>query len=318
MLIYYCTLVVFFSSVIYASETTLAGIEKFYETNTDRETLESSSEPVVSKSRLMRSRGIVIDEPLHPHEARKLAVKLSQVHHMAAKQSVNRPIHLPSLHSFSKSDSNTYSPLASESFSRERLPSPPSVISKQFIDSVHRPSPLDSYLAYESAIVERNAASVKNYLASPVKNSNPQDPQMVLVFAHSGSFLFLLTFYLFYFTYLNLLFTVEIPLLVTPPKRKQFYPMQAESSNNIDYTRPVARKYETYPVFARSGVPRVAEESRLDPQVWQAYEMIPYTRYTYYNEPSMSGEESRVSHQWHWPSKPFLPYQQVSRSDPWN
>ena len=186
----YCALVVLCAHVICASESTLAGIEKFYETNTDRETLESSSEPVVSKSRLMRSRGIVIDEPLHPHEARKLAVKLSQVHHMAAKQSVNRPIHLPSLHSF-KSDGNMYSPLASESFARERLSSPPSVMSKQFIDSVHRPSPFESYLAYESAIVERNAASVKNYLASPVKSSNPQDPQMVLVFAHSGQFYYL-------------------------------------------------------------------------------------------------------------------------------
>lgn len=162
----------------------LAGIKKFYPTNMDRETLETSHEPTSSaasasltKGRVMRSRGIVIDEPLHPHEARKLAIKLSEVHHMAAKQSVNRPIHVPSVQPF-KPDPYSYSESQAEPYFKPHLP-----MVRQYFDTPGRPS-YDPFAALESNIAQRNLATMKNSVLSPAKSS--QDPQMVLVFAHSG------------------------------------------------------------------------------------------------------------------------------------
>lgn len=104
---------------------------------------------------------------------------------------------------------------------------------------------------------------------------------------------------------------------MTPPARSSMYQQLEQPPARLN--NRFSRKADAFSVFA----PRTAspppyasrmEESQIEPQAWPLVEMIPFTRFSYMNEP-LASEESRVT-QWQWmPKAEFLPYQQVARSE---
>lgn len=120
--------------------------------------------------------------------------------------------------------------------------------------------------------------------------------------------------------------SVEIPLVMTPQatsRSPMYQPFEQPSRGGNNNRYAAARKVDSYGMYPRP-IPygNRMEESQIEQQTWPLLEMIPFTRFTYVNDP-MTSEESRVT-QWHWmpktPIADFIPYQQVSRisANDWN